>query len=207
MENKSSLFGIIAIIIGASGLGLGAYSMVNFQTVEGPQGLPGEDGTDGLDGIDGINGTVGLLVGLWEELDEDYDNPSHTTTSDYLIEVMVTKVNNTEYIILNQSSQFKNTRFHLIKSGWYRFNLITILSITSGTVWINIARNANYVDITENILTVGRYVGPGIWSINSAFYRYSNGTDFYEINVCFGVSTMYGGQNHNQLSIEYVGDY
>lgn len=73
MENRSSLFGIIALIIGASGLGLGAYSVVNFQVVEGPQGPPGQDGQDGLDGIDGfdgINGTDGqdapggLVVGI-----------------------------------------------------------------------------------------------------------------------------------------------
>jgi len=66
VENKSSLFGIIAIIIGASGLGIGAYSIVNFQTVEGPQGLPGEDGTDGTDGEDAPGG---LVVGI---LDPDH---------------------------------------------------------------------------------------------------------------------------------------
>jgi len=43
VENKSSLFGIIALIIGASGLGLGAFSVVTFQVVEGPQGPPGQD--------------------------------------------------------------------------------------------------------------------------------------------------------------------
>ena len=55
MENKSSLFGIIALIIGASGLGLGAFSVVNFQTAEGPQGPPGQDGTDGIDGVNGTS--------------------------------------------------------------------------------------------------------------------------------------------------------
>jgi len=66
VENKSSLFGIIALIIGATGLGLGVFSAVNFQIVEGPegpQGVPGEDGVDGIDGqdgIDGINGTDGV---------------------------------------------------------------------------------------------------------------------------------------------------
>ena len=46
VENRSSIFGIIALILGAGGLGLGAFSVVNFQVVDGPQGLPGEDGTD-----------------------------------------------------------------------------------------------------------------------------------------------------------------
>jgi len=48
VENKSSLFGIIALIIGASGLGLGAFSVINSQIVEGPQGVPGEDAPGGL---------------------------------------------------------------------------------------------------------------------------------------------------------------
>jgi len=56
VENRSSLFGIIAIIIGASGLGLGVFSVVNFQVMEGPQGPPGNDGQDGIDGTDGVNG-------------------------------------------------------------------------------------------------------------------------------------------------------
>lgn len=72
VENKSSLFGIIAIIIGASGLGIGVFSVVNFQVVEGPQGLLGEDGQDGINGIDGINGkdgqdaSEGIVVGILE---------------------------------------------------------------------------------------------------------------------------------------------
>ena len=63
VKNRSSLFGIIAIILGASGLGLGMFSVVNFQVIEGPQGPPGQDGIDGVDGVDGtdgINGTDGI---------------------------------------------------------------------------------------------------------------------------------------------------
>jgi len=71
VENKSSLFGIIAIIIGASGLGLGAFSVVNFQVVEGPEGIPGNDGTDGVDGTDGQDAPIGLVVGI---LDPDQDD-------------------------------------------------------------------------------------------------------------------------------------
>ena len=56
MGNKSSIVGIIAIILGAAGLGIGTFSVINFQTVEGPQGPPGQDGNDGTDGIDGTDG-------------------------------------------------------------------------------------------------------------------------------------------------------
>lgn len=68
-ENKSILFGIIAIIIGASGLGLGVFSIVNFQVVEGPEGPPGEDGQDGIDGTEGVDALGGLVIGI---LDPDY---------------------------------------------------------------------------------------------------------------------------------------
>jgi len=57
VENKSTIFGIIALIIGATGLGLGVFSVISLQAVEGEQGLPGEDGQDAVDGIDGIDGT------------------------------------------------------------------------------------------------------------------------------------------------------
>jgi len=60
VENKSTIFGIIALIIGATGLGLGAFSVISLQAIEGKQGLPGEDGQDGIDGIDGIDGTDGI---------------------------------------------------------------------------------------------------------------------------------------------------
>ena len=47
VENRSSIFGTIAIILGASGLGLGMFSVINFQVVTGPQGSPGQDGRHG----------------------------------------------------------------------------------------------------------------------------------------------------------------
>ncbi len=63
VENKSSLFGIIALIIGATGLGVGVFSVVSFQMIEGPQGLPGDDGQDGIDGKDALGG---ILVAILE---------------------------------------------------------------------------------------------------------------------------------------------
>jgi hypothetical protein len=56
------ILSIIGVILGASGLGVGAFSLINLQVVEGPQGSQGPsglNGTDGLDGIDGLNGTDG----------------------------------------------------------------------------------------------------------------------------------------------------
>ncbi|MFX1346917.1 MAG: collagen-like protein [Promethearchaeota archaeon] len=71
VENKSSLFGIIAIIIGASGLGIGAYSVVNFQLVEGPQGPPGNDGLDGINGTNGEDAPGGFIVRILDPNHEE----------------------------------------------------------------------------------------------------------------------------------------
>ena len=48
---KSTGLAVFALIIGAGGLGLGAFTMVNFQVIEGPQGPPGQDGVDAVSGI------------------------------------------------------------------------------------------------------------------------------------------------------------
>jgi hypothetical protein len=56
---------IIALILGASGLVIGGFSVINFQIIEGPEGPQGPlgqdglNGRDGLDGLDGQNGTDG----------------------------------------------------------------------------------------------------------------------------------------------------
>ncbi|MHA2248342.1 MAG: hypothetical protein ACXADY_25555 [Candidatus Hodarchaeales archaeon] len=73
MEDKTYLaLSFVAVILGASGFGIGAYSAINFQMIEGPQGpqglqglpgsqgLPGQNGTNGLNGTDGINGKDGI---------------------------------------------------------------------------------------------------------------------------------------------------
>ena len=61
-NGKGSALTIIALIIGAGGLGVGVFSMIQFQVVEGPQGEPGIDGPNG---DDGLNGTLNNVVGIW----------------------------------------------------------------------------------------------------------------------------------------------
>ncbi len=43
VENRNNLFGIIAIIIGASGLGFGIYSIVSLQSINDTQSPPGQN--------------------------------------------------------------------------------------------------------------------------------------------------------------------
>lgn len=159
VENKSSLFGIIAIIIGASGLGLGAFSFVNFQTVEGPQGLPGEDGTDGEDGQDAPGG---LVVGI---LDPDQED---TVWGEIEIRALVygsnnysvsVKVNQTE--IGAQLPTFWNTSLEV--EGWYNLTVLITDNETketaSDTVWVLVKspRTLGIKD-TFTIARTGEYI-------------------------------------------------
>ncbi|MFX1500821.1 MAG: hypothetical protein ACFFDH_07640 [Promethearchaeota archaeon] len=143
IENKSSLFGIIAIIIGASGLGFGIFSVVNFQVVEGPQGPPGEDGIEGIDGVDGINGTDGvdgingtdgkdgvdgkdapggIVVGLLEPDQGESISGNMTIralvagSDNYTVSVLVngTKIGNSVPLVWNTST---------VEDGWYNITV------------------------------------------------------------------------------------
>ncbi|MFW9942082.1 MAG: hypothetical protein ACFFFT_13655 [Candidatus Thorarchaeota archaeon] len=116
MENRSSLFGIIAIIIGASGLGIGAYSIVNFQTVEGPQGIPGEDGQDVLGDI---------IIGI---LDPD---DGETVSGNITIRVMVWASSNYSLSILCNGLEIGSSlsvewNTTLVPDGMYNISVIAI---------------------------------------------------------------------------------
>ncbi len=73
-NNKGLALIVISLVVGATGIGLGAYSIIQYEVIQGPegpqgpQGEPGTDGTDGVDGVDGINGTFPNPVGIWESV-------------------------------------------------------------------------------------------------------------------------------------------
>jgi len=207
VKNKSTVFGIIAIIIGASGLGLGAFSIVNFQIVEGPQGSPGLDGVDGGDGVDGvdggdgndgkdgINGTLDNLVAIWESMHGGQ-------AAIYFIGFDDIKLNKSEYFSLSVS----NTSLNLTKPGWYRFTLRVL--------WNNlIGGNVYYLEIQKNgvlLETLDRAVGLDSYHlITTVVYIYSDGNDIFRFR-CWSSSPPFGihsDQGYNQFVIEYVGEY
>jgi hypothetical protein len=137
MENKSSLFGIIALIIGASGLGLGLFSVVNFQTVEGPQGLPGEDGQDGKDVPEKIS--VGIL-------DPDYGD---TISGNITIKIIVWASENYSLSIrLNGfeigSSLTLQWNSSVAPDGWHNITVIAtdiLNNVDKDEVWILVNNN------------------------------------------------------------------
>lgn len=132
VENKSTLFGIIAIIIGASGLGLGAFSVVNFQLIEGPegpQGGPGDDGQDGIDGIEGVDGIDGIdfpggiVIGILDP--DDRENVSGNVT----IRALVAGSKNYTVSVLRNGTEIGTTvpmdwDTSLEFDNWYNITII-----------------------------------------------------------------------------------
>lgn len=200
VKNKSTVFGIIAIIIGASGLGLGVFSIVNFQIVEGPQGSPGidgGDGNDGIDGKDGINGTLDNLVAIWESM-HGVGAPS----SNYFIGFDDIKLNKSEYFSLSVS----NTSLNLTKPGWYRLTLRFLWSsLVGGTFYfLEIQKNGGLLENLHRVVGVDEY-----YLINAVVYIYSDGNDIFRFRcqtpgAPFDVFSV---QQYNQFVIEYIGEY
>ncbi|MFX1574270.1 MAG: hypothetical protein ACFFB0_16125 [Promethearchaeota archaeon] len=124
VENKSSLFGIIALIIGASGLGVGVFSVVNFQVIEGPPGEDGIDGTGGQDGQDGQD-IVGLQVGILD--------PDHYEIVSGLVKVRILLWNSSTCSVnvfingtLNATSVPWVWNTTLVSDGWYNVSVKAI---------------------------------------------------------------------------------
>jgi parallel beta-helix repeat protein len=59
-SGKSTFVVVLALLVGFSGVGLGAYSVFFQEPIAGPPGVDGTDGVDGIDGVDGTDGTDGV---------------------------------------------------------------------------------------------------------------------------------------------------
>ncbi len=182
-KNSGKGLAIIALILGASGLFMGIFSYLQVQTTK----------------------EMGIIVGYWESLERDISNPDHNLNYNWLIEVDDMQIMNAKYVELNQTTQFENTRFHLLKIGWYRIDVITLLiSLTASAVysiqaWENSAINI-YAEYFRNADTNQ--------VVNTKFYIYNNGSDYFEINAyCLGGMDfdITAIQTYNQLMITFVG--
>jgi hypothetical protein len=177
-------FLILALIMGASGLILGGYSFIQILTRN--------------------TGTV--IVGHWESLNRDMSNPDFNSDYNWLIEVGDIQIINSDYLTLDQSAQHQNTRFHLLKSGWYRVDVIMLLWSLTDTLIYGLRVYKNGIDIL--LAEYFRNVDVN-HIINTKFYISSDGNDYYEFNGWsfssdnFDISS---NQKDNQLTITYVGE-
>ena len=76
---------IIALILGAAGLGMGIYSFIQVQTSK----------------------EMGTIVGQWESLYRDTSNPDYSDNYDWLVEVDDMRIMNSEYVTVDQSPNFE----------------------------------------------------------------------------------------------------
>lgn len=101
-QGNGNAFGIIAILIGASGLGLGLYSILGDQ--------------------DPIQiGTLQKVVGLWETIESP-------TAASYYLEFDDIQINESDYFNLTAGG----TNLTLTQPGWYRLNIRFLWTGLSG---------------------------------------------------------------------------
>ncbi len=200
MERKGGKgFIILAIIIGSLAMGMGAYAIIQNLELMNKGCLECENEKD----LEPKN----IIIGLWENLSRNMDNPNYAATSNWLIEMEEPVVINNTYVICNDTIQHNNTRLHLIKMGWYRVNLLMrwegIAPMTEYSV--NVLKNNMTVLIPDIVFNPSMY-----YVVSSQFYISSDGTDYYEFNCkCSPIDNFIitTEQERNQLMIEFLGEF
>ena len=167
VENKSSLFGIIAIIIGASGLGLGVFSIVNSQTVEGSQGIPGEDAPGGI------------IVGI---IDPD---EGETISGNVTIRAMIAGSEDYTISILRNGTEFGTTLpmtwdTTLVMDGWWNITVIVMDVLTQDQSSDHVLV---YVDNSPTMTKV--YLNGPMLNFLSGYYYVDFNATSYDPENCF----------------------
>ena len=179
------IFGIISIIA----LGLSGYTFVTTQILVTPETPPPSP----------------EIVGVWNGLDRNLDNPDFNIDSNWLVQPLLNVYNDTAYINTSNS----DTRIHLMKAGWYKIQITVLISSIA-------ADTSYYLLLFKNevgIFYLDYWHPSTTWDANyyamhGTGYVLSDGDDFVEINAhssptdTFFIYTV--GQEYNQLVIEYL---
>jgi len=169
------------------------YSLVKasaFKKVAGPPGL--------------------IIIGMWESLYRNMDFSPYNSLSYWLIEIGDSLVRDGNYCSLSRN----NTRFHLIKSGWYRVKIAMRLEdVMNQQIYLRIYKN----DVPH--LMHSMHSESVSAEFKTFFYISSNGANYYDL-ICWNSIekkelskskfigfSINSDQTWNQLTIEYFGDY
>ena len=174
------------MIIGISGAGLGAYATWRVLTA------PSEPNS--------------VVVGLWNDLSKSKANPDFNADWLWLIYVYGEQIYNQNYLKLNQSTNHVDTRFHLIKSGWYRVHMNMLWTGLDDTTVYHLMVHKDGDSTTSIITPASAYYEDLSYRVNTEFYILSNGTNFYEFS-CWCTTGDSFATPGGQLCIEYVGIY
>ncbi|MFW9856802.1 MAG: hypothetical protein ACFFFG_17265 [Candidatus Thorarchaeota archaeon] len=180
--DRFNVISIIAVILGASGMALGAIYVVNFQVIEGPpgpqglQGTQGVNGIDGQNGIDGLNGTDGrdapgsIIVGI---LDPDHGD---TVSGDVTIRALIFGSENYSLSILLNGTEIGTSlpmvwNSLTVADGWWNLTVVardlTTNNITSDEV-VGYVNNFGftYVDVFPYIIIPNNGFTSGSTNVN-----------------------------------------
>lgn len=184
-ERKGAI--ILLWIIAVGSLGFSGYMFVKNEVFSAPEGTD-----SGL-----------TLVGLWDDLATNKEYAPYTTDSSWLIEFSNNKFNNSNYIEVSNN----NTRFKLLKEGFYKITLLLRLDDVdaSEVYWVYFLRNGLFdhclarVAISDNPGSPDHQIESSVYVKstgldNFSIRCYSTGSDAFEIGYL---------QTFNQLSIEY----
>ncbi|MFX1254973.1 MAG: collagen-like protein [Promethearchaeota archaeon] len=160
VENRSMVVGIIAIILSASALWLGGYSMM-IQGPQGPQGAPGapgKDGADGVDGLDGLNASGGFVVKILDPDDQE------TISGNVIIRTLIYGSENYTITIFRNGTEIGNSlsivwNTSSISDGWWN------LTVTAYDKISGIPSQDQVLVFVEN--------SPSYWFITSETYSHS----------------------------------
>ncbi|MHA1978814.1 MAG: hypothetical protein ACW98I_18070 [Candidatus Hodarchaeales archaeon] len=90
-----------------------------------------------------------ILVGLWDDLDENKDYAPWNADNDWLIEFRSSIFNDSNYVSVSNG----NTRFVLLQAGFYKITLPMLLQSidASGTYSVRLLRNGSSVSVFEYV--------------------------------------------------------
>ena len=179
------LLGIIAI----AALGFSGYLFIKNEIFADPE-PPAPDG--GL-----------LLVGLWDDLAKNKEYAPFTTDHSWLIEFDNNQYNDSNYIEVSNN----NTRFRLLKEGFYKITLLLLLYDVdaSEVYWAYLLRNSAFDHCLDRV-AISDFPGSIYHQIESSVYVKSTGLDNFTIR-CYSTGSDAFDVGHlqafSQLSIEY----
>jgi hypothetical protein len=188
MGRSGTALGLIGIIIGAVGVGF-AFIAWNDQKILASD-------------FNNLTGTI--IVGIWDNLDENLNYAPHNSQGNWLFEFGDNNVTNSHYITISKTY----TRISLVKSGWYRIHISVLLEgmSPSNVYWIVLYKNGvieSYLDFYETPSTI-----PTTYDfLKLSTFVYSNGTNYIEIvGACLsgGFQIWEVDPDYNQFTIEYV---
>jgi len=207
MGKSGAALGIIGMILAAGAIGF-SFVVWNGQNTNSSAFADLTDAFNDLESdfnnlTDTLNNlTQTIVVGIWDNLDDNLDFAPYNLQDYWLVEVGDNKLNNTDYISVSNT----NTRFTLLQAGWYRIHLNMLLSsISSSSIyWTIILKDGDIEFYLDRHGTSGT-VDSTFHYVDASAFVYSNGTNYFEIyGDSNGDSFFISSDEFNQLKIEYI---